>query len=241
MAKNPGSSLAMSENIGTEIIRLVFKSKDKKVIDRSQKAQLEHEILVGLPNTLSNIERYAKDFGFASQQEFTHDIKGKRVADIGSGLGGFALDVILHDLDTEVISVNPARSSPKFNQYRKEFLRENRELFYQYKMRDIKKALKKVDKNTVIAFAHDLSAIPDNSVDEALDTLAVFHYSNPKYREIYEQSIGEMLRIVKPEGKVLISDYKGQNPWYRNLFDELGLDYIIREAGGRAVFEVAKH
>jgi len=198
--------------------------------DLTTTQKLERKILEGAPSTPRNISMYSKGLGFESKEQLIELIEGKRVADAGSGFDGFALDAILQGIDTTIIPINPARENVGFVEDRRNAIEMWRDLYYSnYSSDAIDNALIKVDQNAVTAFAHDLSAIPNNEVDIVTDNLAVFHYSKPEFRDAYEQSIKEMLRILKPGGKILIGDgsnmIAGVEPWYREIFDKLGLDY----------------
>jgi SAM-dependent methyltransferase len=94
-------------------------------------------------------------------------------------------------------------------------------------------ALVAVDKHAITAFAHDLSAIPDEDADMIVENKGMFYYSKPENEEIYEQSIKEMLRILKPGGRILIGDnlhvQLGADAWYARIFDRMGLEYRYLE------------
>lgn len=225
------------------------------VIDLSPTQRLEKEVLEDAPSTPRNISMYSKSLGFPNKEALTEHIKGKKIADVGSGFDGFALDAALQNLDTTVVSINPARTNPSFISDRKETMEMWRDLYFpKYDMQAIDAGLAQVDKHAIAAFAHDLSAIPNEEVDEVVDNLAIFHYSKPEYREVYEQSIKEMLRILKQGGKILIGDATnikgGKEPWYKEIFDKLGLDYHYLErnipfgnisVNQRYGFEIIKH
>lgn len=218
----------------TEFSGWGLKSKTSETTNLTLIQRLEKEILEGAPSTPRNISMYSKSLGFPNKEEFIKHIKGKKIADVGSGFDGFALDVVLQGLDTMIIPINPARTNSSFTHDRRESIKLWENLYYpESDTLTIDVSLRKVDKQAVTAFAHNLSVIPNNDVDEVIDNLAVFHYSKPEYRELYEQSIKEMLRILKQGGIILIGDASNlkndREPWYKEIFDKLGLNYQYLE------------
>ncbi|MDO8570033.1 MAG: hypothetical protein Q7R97_00420 [Candidatus Daviesbacteria bacterium] len=239
----------------TEFSGWGLKSKTSESTNLTPIQRLEKEVLEGAPSTPRNISMYSKSLGFPSTEEFIKHIKGKKIADVGSGFTGFALDVALQGLDAMIIPINPVGANSSFTHDRRETIKLWRDLYYpEFNMLTIDASLRKIDKQAITAFAHDLSAIPNDAVDEVIDNLAVFHYSKPEYRELYEQSIKEMLRILKPDGIILIGDASnlksGREPWYKEIFDKLDLDYHYLErdislgnihVNQRYGFEIIKH
>lgn len=45
--------------------------------------------------TLSTITEYASAMGYPSREDFVQEIRGKRILDLGSGLGGLAKDAFV--------------------------------------------------------------------------------------------------------------------------------------------------
>src|SRR3989338_7374790 len=123
---------------------------------------LENKILTLVINTAGNILTYSETLGFSSRDEFINYIRCKKIADIGSGFDGFALDVLLRRLDTTVIPINPARTTSSFADNRRKELEELRPtLWPDHDMQAIDAALLEVDQRAILAFSHYLSSIPD--------------------------------------------------------------------------------
>lgn len=191
----------------------------------------------GIMNNFSGIPEYSRQLGFSSEVDLVNALAGKNICDLGSGFDRFALDVILRGLNTTVVSINPDRNTPGFKARRISIIEAFRHSEYsRYTLQEINDALAQVDQTALAAFAHDLSIIPDETFDMVIDNKAVFHYSQAEYEDLYRRSILEIIRVTKREKRILIGDTcnieKQKEPWYKKLFDELGLDYcyIEREA-----------
>lgn len=190
----------------------------------------EQYVLESIVDTETGIEDYSRDLGYESEEEFVSDLRGKRVCDLGSGHDQLVLEIALRGLDISVTSVNPYRNDLTFKSRRRDAIRVvSPRVFSGHTATQIDEALRLVDENASAAFAHDLSEFGDGEFDTIFDNAAVMHYSLPVYRDRYRTSIAEMLRVTKKGGKILVGDVcnvnEAQDPWYKGLLDETGVDY----------------
>lgn len=187
--------------------------------------------VVNLMNNFNGISAYWNDLAFASEGAFVTYLRDRRMADLGSGYDRLALDAVLRGLNTDVVSINPDRANPDFRERRMRIITNCMGNDYPHNtVEEMERALTQVDRRAIAAYAHDLSVIPNADVDAVFDIRAVFHYSYPGYRDIYEQSLLEMLRITKSGGYIFIGDRcniePGKTPWYQEIFDQLNLNYV---------------
>lgn len=96
------------------------------------------------------------------------------------------------------------------------------------------------DDSAVAGFAHALPFQAD-TFDLILDKDAVSKYATPQdhdfvdkstheEKELFKESLREMIRVLKPGGKIRISDvfgYGSKEDWKQNILYELGLDYKV--------------
>lgn len=216
---------------------------------------VERSVLESGYDSLRLIDKYAEWLGFIDTRRFGEYINGKEICDLGSGFDGFAFDCLLRKIDCEVTSVNPRRTLEQFNASRlkKYPIDQNRGLLgigrnlYTDEMESL---FGEIDKRAVAMFAHDLMGLEDGSFDLVLDLNAVFLYVEEEFEPVLQQSIGEMLRILRPGGRMRVCDadmilrpggrlldcyvdmVKGpeisQNcRWKMKLLDDMGLNYKL--------------
>lgn len=182
-----------------------------------------------VPDSLRTLGEYAKDLGFASSEAFEKFIEGKKVLDIGSGYGGFAIHARLKKLNTTIVSVNPRRYyDPDFEIKRVKLLLACPP-FNQVNRSDLDEAIRMSDANTYPYFAHNLK-FEDQTFDIVIDNHAVFFYGSSQYLPIYRKSFQEMMRVKKSGGCILIGDqdfmYGKQHVWKMQLATDLKLSPI---------------
>lgn len=179
-------------------------------------------------DTNRDIDGYVFELGFTNEEEFIAYIDHKNVCDVGSGYGGLAVESKLRDIDVKVTSINPSISRPEYknkqiNQMIKDYSEE-------YPKEQIMEALTVHDSQSYAAFAHEIP-LPDSSQDVVLDSMAVTYYADRLGPELYKKSIEEMMRILKPGGKLRIGAFNKygdkDKSWEEQMLINLGLEYEI--------------
>ncbi len=231
----------METNSETEEFR---KRKDKAVLHGR----------AGGGEIFSGIMDYAYGLGYSSREAFVQAIKGKKILDLGSGLGGLAKDTFFQQVDCQVISLNPRLATDMRRDEKeatKEYVEEMvpempslRRLINKLRGMPEEDYLKEIqkahDQRAVAGFAHSLP-FQDNSFDLIFDKEAISKYatsqdydfvdkSTPEEKELFRKSLREMIRVLKPGGKIRIGDifgYGSSEDWKQRILDELGLDYEI--------------
>jgi SAM-dependent methyltransferase len=163
----------------------------------------EEKKYVGL-DTATGVERYAQELGFKNEGEFIQYIEGKKVCDIGSGYGAFGVECILRGINVEIIGVNPNIGRSSFAMYQEGTLLRRFESTFTKEQ--ILSAIEQYNNKTLATFAHDLSDIPSDSQDIILENRAVTFYSGEIGAGLYKKSLLEMIRVLKPGGKLRIGD-----------------------------------
>jgi SAM-dependent methyltransferase len=223
-------------------------SKEQGILRQSAEA--------GGGEIFSTIAEYTPTLGYLSEEELIADIEGKKVLDLGSSLGGLAKDVARRKIDCQVYSLEPRLSMGGARNEEKAATQEYLEQVTPKtsKLGKLVKRLKGIpeddhremqeshDRGATAAFAHALP-FQDNSFDLILDKEAVSkHATRQDYdyvdkttageKELFRTSLEEMVRVLKPGGRIRISDlfgYGWKDSWKEQIMDEMGLDYILLE------------
>lgn len=202
----------------------------------------------------STVAEYASAMGYPTREAFVQEIEGKKILDLGSGLGGFAKDVFIQQVNCKVISLNPRlatssrqREKEHTKVYVEQIVPETphlRKLFNRVRKipeRDyIRETQEAHDKGALAGFVHALP-FQDNSFDLIFDKDAVSKYATPQdydfvdkstleEKELFRRSLREMIRVLKPGGEIRIADifgYGSSKDWKQKILDELGLDYKV--------------
>jgi SAM-dependent methyltransferase len=237
--------------------------------------------------TWSGISSYAENLGYQDEQDFIKELEGKTVLDLGSGLGGLAKSAHMQGVKTRICSVNPTLRFPHSRVEEKAAAREwygilnsglnvdyyPREPDWLTKLIDRAKGFERKsfgtaqeyhDQRAVAAFAHALPFLKD-SFDLIVDKRAVFGWfissnteESVRHKPAFEASIKEMMRVLKPGGRLLVGDIgtfgwveAGVEPipsWKEEALREMGLDYEIiweRNRDGKKTMslgvEIKKH
>lgn len=177
-------------------------------------------------DTYTGLDQTVADLG-RTRESFIGLIQGKRVCDVGSGKGGLAIECALENIDARIVSVEPAIAHPNFKSGQLEVLKKK--LGGKYSLESIQEAFKRYEQNAYAATADELP-FEDNFFDLAIDNRSVTFYSAKIGRELFKRSLQEMLRIIKPKGKLLIGDaVHFLNPegggFQMRAIDNLGLSY----------------
>lgn len=208
--------------------------------------------------TLSNISEYSASFGYEDDEDFKQkDLVDKVVLDLGSGLGGLAKDSAAQKvMNCKVISVNPRLSLRGYRENEKsssQIVVENTVPKASRLKQIFNKLTRKphVDHKEIIQHAHDETAVAsfahalpftDNSFDRVFDRMAISenasehgHYestdvANQVEKRLFETSLKEMMRVLRPEGKIMISDlfgYGNEKGWKEQVLKKLGYNYHV--------------
>lgn len=147
---------------------------------------------------------YAAWLGYGSVDNFKREIAGKDICDIGSGIGGLEKGLTLDGFDTSrIVSVNPVVHTRRFIKQEKS---DTNKILKELPRTIIRKLRRDFFQNTVDAFAHNLP-FANESFDIVFDMFAASHYTNTsKTPLVFEASILEMLRILRPGGELRIGD-----------------------------------
>lgn len=192
-------------------------AKDRKTalsLD-DQIKQYESSILAGnAPDTFRGIrDKTFQDLGF----DIVKEIEGKVVADIGSGLGGIAKTACVEEIDTTVYSINPHLALEEFKQTEEETTAETLKSIYPaVTAEQIQAAQAYHDSHLVTDFAHNLKSLEDDVFDVEFDIHAVNANMPSGFEALYEQTIREMLRVLKPGGRIIIFDAGREALGYRD-------------------------
>ncbi len=187
------------------------------------------ETFIGIAGqTMRPIRDLAYQLRFRDQEDFKRYIHGKEVLDIGSGLNGLAIDVILQNIPARVTSINPLAARPDFEARQKAAIElYSPHLFSDSSPEDIETARKEANRNTLPLFAHDLRGLADASFDVVIDNMAVFFYADRLQKLALVKSIEEMQRVCR--GSIRVGDPAryGEIPtnWKEMTLREMGIKY----------------
>jgi SAM-dependent methyltransferase len=172
-------------------------------IQERQAQVLEGILLEGGKDTFRGINEHGlEELGV----DIREAIRGKVVADLGSGLGGLAKSAHVEQIPTTIYSINPA--------LRVERHKNNEEKSTEFWLRhsyphvtsvQLEEAQAYHDSHLSTNFAHNLSDFGDNFFDLMIDNSAV-HESMIESDLLYERTIREMLRVLKPGGMILVRE-----------------------------------
>jgi len=151
---------------------------------------------------LSDYNELLKPFGVDIRDE----IAGKVVGDVGSGIGGLAKTAYVEGIDATVRSINPHFTEPEFKRFEEENTADSLRRDYPGLSDEaIEGAQAYHDTHLATDFAHDLS-FDDETFDLLTDVVAVNAYALEDKEALYARTMSEMLRVLKPGGKILIVD-----------------------------------
>lgn len=225
----------------------LFQRREAPSISKDQLRQYEERVLSGTADTFRTIHDHevleANDIDLAKEME------NKVVGDLGSGLGGLSKSAFVEGISTDIFSFNPSLDRPEFKEAEEEqTFGAMRRAYPDISDETIREAQKNHDENLILAFAYDLQPVKDNFFDLLIDTTAVHAYFKPEDKDIYEMSIKEMLRVLKPGGKILIedgfrwaigeTDQEGKIRFKEEILQKLGIHYDVlyyNEVPGGAV------
>lgn len=154
------------------------------------------------------------------------EVQGKVVADFGSGYGGLARSASVEGIDTTIWSINPnlrhstVAADLQDHLFMKGFLRNS---YPDVTDEQVAAAAAYHDSHTSTNFAHRLTDFPDNFFDVGIDNYAVHAYMPIGEPEIYDLTIGEMLRVMKPGGKIIVGHGGKEELWTENGIGRRGL------------------
>jgi SAM-dependent methyltransferase len=182
-------------------------------------------------DTGRGVDQYTSSLGFASSEDFLAFLKGKKICDLGSGLGGLYVESRLLNLGLDITSVNPVKNQRYFEDKQERSLMESFE--DKFPREQIIKAMAEYNANLHKTLAHSLP-FPDNEFDIIMDSWAVTYYSDRiGGLPLYKKSLREMVRVLKPGGKIRIGE--GENRHFsrktvtphEEAIKELGLPYNL--------------
>lgn len=147
---------------------------------------------------------YRDEAGNEYNFDLVHEITGKVAGDVGSGGGGLATTAALEEIDTEIWSIHPNMDDERFIEWQpKQAAGELSKLYLSSSAEDIAKAQKTYESRAIRGFAHDLRAVPDGFFDVLIDSYAAHQYMS-REPGVYEASIQEMLRVLRPGGRIIV-------------------------------------
>jgi len=191
-------------------------------------ARLEQLISRGpVAVTFRDPTAYAHQLGYGNQENLVRAIAGKDVCDLGSGCGGLYKMLTLEGLNTSrITSVDPLIGSRSFIASDK-FQTERR--LVEYPKDVVRKIRREYLSKVVKAFAHKLP-FADNSFDLVFDNWAVSVYTATE-ELAFEDSVLEMIRILRPGGELRIGDPFSYGSSYvsnkEKILKKLGLKYEV--------------
>lgn len=196
----------MSEGDQPEGASGLHEGKSSKELLDDQARALERELITG--KTITDTFRGISDLDF---DEFGIDIvdaiRGHVVADLGSGYGGLAKSAKAENIPTTIYSINPRLAFAEIKRVEEGVTRlELKRRYPNITEEEIQAAQRYHDEHLSTNFAHDLTDFADNSFDLIVDNVAVHAYMPEESEELYERTIQELLRVLKPGGRILVRD-----------------------------------
>jgi SAM-dependent methyltransferase len=166
------------------------------------------------PNILETrgwIERIVSDHNFKSLEDLLNYINGKRILDLGSGGGGFAVDheaikSVFPKYTGEIYSVNPRLPNPDHSEYHKYDIgfTNYRQLAPGMRVTDTQEVLRtarETYEKKAVAASWEFLPFQANSFDAIIATGSYFFYEGTYSFQSFE----EILRILKPKGDFFCS------------------------------------
>lgn len=174
------------------------------VILAEQRKKHERRILSGKENSFRGIRSPTfTELGI----DMVEKVRGKVVGDMGSGRGGLAKTAFAEEIPTTIWSVNPTLVIPKQKQWEEQGT--NITLLEQYPHLtpdQLVAAQTYHDTFSSTNFAHGLTDFHDEFFDLLVDSRAVHAHMPEEYDVLYEATIREMLRVLRPGGEIIVRD-----------------------------------
>lgn len=212
----------------------------------SARQRVEQKILNGaIADTLRTIHHYASGLGYRTDEEFLARTAGKDICDVASGVGGLFKLFALTGHNARVVSVNPRVGLPLYTVF--DEIETEKELSH-FPKEKVSQLRLQYDQSVVPDFAHSLS-LQNESFDLVFDNVGVSHYIDEEDALAFEDSITEMMRILRPGGELRIGDWTAYGKVENGTSDvpsfqeqtliNLGLDYeLLWETNSLGVSEV---
>ncbi len=186
----------------------------------------EHYVLSAVGDTLRTYRDYAPICGFVNAESLLRTINGKGVIDVGSGFDGFAISAAIARSRARILSVNPRRALPGFNDERLVTLAGFQHSLGMPLEQIILEILPKVDRLSSASYAHDMSDIETECAEFLFDVIAVNFYANLSGDSIYAYgtAMGEYARVLMPGGHAYIVDSSAYFGCNRDSFKQTILE-----------------
>jgi SAM-dependent methyltransferase len=147
--------------------------------------------------------QYAHDLGYTDEETLLLAITNKIVCDVGSGFGTLYKTLALRGIQTKIIPVNPRIQLEEYRDGDSLLMELD---FPNYPQDEVHRIHRLHDENVVVAFAHKLP-LDNDSVDLVFDNAAVSYYAQEEDALAFEDSILEMIRILRPGGELRLGDW----------------------------------
>ena len=147
--------------------------------------------------------RYAHDLGYVTEENLIEAITNKVVCDVSSGYGTLYKYLALRGIQTNIVPVNPRVQLENYKDGNSLLMDFD---FPDYPVEEVRRVHRLHNESVVAAFAHKLP-FANNSFDLVFDNAAVSFYSQEEDECVYEDSLLEMLRILRPGGEIRIGDW----------------------------------
>lgn len=181
--------------------------------------RLQHRVFSALVlDTLGGTRAYKNNLCFGNEEEFIAYITGKRVLDVGSGMGGLAKDCKLGGIDAEIISVNPRLSNTRL---RREERFSTRVCIPEEMQDEVQRAH---DRKAVAAYGQFLP-FGAETFDVVLDSCGVLFSTRREDDRWY--AIQEFWRVLRPGGRMRMGWLAGSSRPERQMFDSMQIPYEV--------------